>query len=321
MLILLTIATFVAVLGLLLSATYLLVLGPLAKKELMSRLVRLEQVSSGPEESPELLRKDKYSDIEFVNNVLTELPGTTKLNLFLKQAAVGMHVGPFLALVVAVAFCGLLAGLLLQLPGSFVFLLFVLPPMIPFFVVSTKRRRRLARFEELFPEAIDLLARAVRSSHAFTTGFELIGTELPDPVGEEFRYTFRQQKLGMPLRDALEDMMVRVPLPDVRIFVSALQIQRESGGNLGEILDTLSEVIRERFKLMRDVRTHTAEGRLSMYVLSAIPPIGGFLLYLGRPDYMKPLFVDPRGQAALAVAAGLQVIGYWVIGRIIRIKV
>jgi tight adherence protein B len=183
------------------------------------------------------------------------------------------------------------------------------------------RRRRFNRFEELFPEAIDLLARAVRSSHAFTTGFEMIGTEMPDPLGEEFRLTYQQQKLGMPLREALQNLIIRMPLPDVRIFVSAIQIQRESGGNLGEILDTLSAVIRERFKLVRQVRTHTAEGRLSMYVLTAIPVVTAAILIVAKPEYMKVMFIDPRGQAALAVAVGLQIVGYFVIGRIIKIKV
>src|SRR5262249_37038514 len=128
---------------------------------------------------------------------------------------------------------------------------------VPFGVTAVLRRLRFNKFEEQFPEATDLLGRAVRAGHAFTTGFELIGKELPDPVAEEFRITFQQQHLGLPLRDALKNMTVRVPLPDVRIFVSALQIQRESGGNLGEILDTISTVIRERFKLQRQVRVYT----------------------------------------------------------------
>jgi tight adherence protein B len=125
----------------------------------------------------------------------------------------------------------------------------------------------------------------------------------------------------MPLREALQNLIIRMPLPDVRIFVSAIQIQRESGGNLGEILDTLSAVIRERFKLIRQVRTHTAEGRMTMYVLSAIPVVTASLLFIAKPEYMKIMFVDPRGQAGLAVALGLQIIGYFVIGRIIKIKV
>jgi tight adherence protein B len=256
-----------------------------------------------------------------LNDLLTAIPGMQQLSLTLQQAAVRMPAGSFVLIVFGLALLGFTAGVVLQLPLTARLPVFIIPPIVPFFVISSMRQRRLNRFEELFPDAIDLLARAVRSSHAFTTGFELIGTEMPDPVGEEFRLTYQQQKLGLPLREALKNLMTRMPLPDVRIFVSALQIQRESGGNLGEILDTLSEVIRERFKLMRQVRIHTAEGRMTMYVLSAIPFGAGLLLYIVKPDYMKLLFTDPRGQSALGVAAGLQIIGYFVIGRIIRIKV
>src|SRR5262249_42258642 len=177
------------------------------------------------------------------------------------------------------------------------------------------------KFEEQFPEAMDLLGRAVRAGHAFTTGFELIGKELPDPVGEEFRLAFQQQNLGVPLRDALQNMAMRVPLPDVRIFVSALQIQRESGGNLAEILDMLSYVIRERFKLRRQVRIFTAEGRISSYMLTAIPLVALVGMWILQRDYLRPLFTDPRGQMALTVAAALQVVGYVVIKKIIKIKV
>src|SRR5262249_40883061 len=192
---------------------------------------------------------------------------------------------------------------------------------VPFAVAAIMRQRRFNKFEEQFPEAMDLLGRAVRAGHAFTTGFELIGKELPDPLGEEFRIAFQQQNLGVPLRDALANMAVRLPLPDVRIFVSSLQIQRETGGNLGEILDTMSHVIRERFKLRRQIQIFTAEGRLSSYMLTVIPFVALGGLSILQPDYIKPLFNDPRGQMALTVAGVLQVIGYLVINKIIKIKI
>jgi tight adherence protein B len=168
---------------------------------------------------------------------------------------------------------------------------------------------------------MDLLGRAVRAGHAFTTGFELIGTEMPDPVGEEFRIAFQQQNLGLPLRDALTNVAVRVPLPDVRIFVSAIQIQRDSGGNLGEILDTLATVMRERFKLQRQVKIFTAEGRLSSYALTAMPLLGLVGMYIFNRNYLMPLFRDPSGQKALAFVGVLQIVGHIVISRIIKIKV
>jgi len=192
---------------------------------------------------------------------------------------------------------------------------------IPTVIASAMRQRRFNKFEEQFPEAMDFLGRAVRAGHAFTTGFELIANELPPPVGEEFRITFQQQKLGLPFRDALQNLAVRVPLPDVRIFISSLQIQRDSGGNLGEILDTMSMVVRERFKLRRQIKIYTAEGRLSSYVLTALPFAALGALYFLQPAYIMPMFTEPRGQRMLILAAILQAVGYVVIGRIIKIKV
>jgi tight adherence protein B len=321
MLLFLTVAIFVATLGLIVSAGYFFIAVPMSKRQLMTRLVRLEEVSTSRAETSDVLRNEKLSDIPLLNDLLTSTPGIPQLKLFLQQASVRLQVGSFLLIVVSLALLGLTISATLGLPSLTKLPLVIILSGIPFFVVSIKRRRRLARFEELFPEAIDLLTRAVRSSHAFTTGFEMIGTEMPDPLGEEFRLTYQQQKLGLPLREALQNLIIRVPLPDVRIFVSAIQIQRESGGNLAEILETLSGVIRERFKLIRQVRTHTAEGRMTMYVLTALPFATGFLLFLTKPEYIKLLFTDPRGHAALAVAAGLQIVGYFVIGRIIRIRV
>jgi tight adherence protein B len=322
MLLLLTFGTFVATLALISSATYFFVFAPGWKKQrLVARLAALEDASAPSEEALGILRNEKVSDIAIVNDLLLAMPGISQLNLFLQQAAVRMQAGSFVMIVFVLALLGLLDALILNLPAPAKLLLFVAPPAVPFFVVSIKRRRRLDKFEEMFPDAMDLLARAVRSGHAFATGFELLGTEMPDPVAEEFRFTYHQHKLGLSLRDALQNLVIRVPLADVRIFVSALQIQQECGGNLGEILDTFSAVVRERFSLIGEVRTHTAEGRLTMYMLSAIPCAGGILLYLTKPTYMTPLLTDPGGQQALAAALVLQIIGYFVIRWIIRIKV
>ena len=131
---------------------------------------------------------------------------------------------------------------------------------------------------------MDLLARAVRAGHAFTSGLEMIAKEMPAPLSEEFRRTYEQQNLGLPLRDALENMAKRMPLPDVRIFVTALLIQRESGGNLAEILDNLSGVIRERFKLMRQIKVFTAQGRLTLYHPDRVAPLRGPVIFFLNPS-------------------------------------
>jgi tight adherence protein B len=191
----------------------------------------------------------------------------------------------------------------------------------PFCVLAALRNRRLAKFEALLPDALDLLARAVRAGHAFTTGLDLIASELSEPLAGEFRTLHDQQNLGMPVADALHQLALRVPLADVRVFVTVMRVQRETGGNLAECLDNLSFVIRERFKLTRQVRVFTAEGRLSMYALTALPFVACGLFMLANPDYMMPLFRDPLGQRLIAAAAVLQAVGYLVISRIVRIRV
>ncbi len=261
------------------------------------------------------------STVPAVNRILMQLPFIPRLQLFLTQAAIEMPIGRLLFISVALLFFAALTALLAGMPALLILFAGFGAGLLPFLVVVAKRRHRLKKFEELFPDAIDLLARAVRAGHAFTTGFSLIANEMPDPVAGEFRTMFEQQNLGLPLGEALRNLAIRVPLPDVRIFLAALTIQRESGGNLGEILDNLSTVIRERFKIYRQVQVFTAEGRLSLYILTAMPPISGVVMYLTNPSYMTRLFVDPIGHQLLGTAVAMQIVGYFVIRRIIRIKV
>jgi tight adherence protein B len=192
---------------------------------------------------------------------------------------------------------------------------------LPFVYVVFKRMRRLHAFERLFPEAIDLLSRAVRAGHAFTTGLELIANELPQPVAGEFRVTFEEQNFGLPLKDALFNLAERVPVIDVRFFVIALLIQRETGGNLAEILDTLARVIRERFRILGEVRIKTAQGRLTAGILIALPPLMMLMMSIINPDYIKPLFEDPWGPYVLVTGAAMQMVGSAMLWKIVRIEV
>jgi tight adherence protein B len=245
-----------------------------------------------------------------------------------------MTAGFLLLICVALALLAFLIGLLLNLANILLVVAAVAAFAAPLMVVSFKRGRRFAKFEELFPDAIDLLARAVRAGHAFTTALELIGRELPEPVAGEFRITYEQQNFGMPLREALHNLTVRMPLSDVTFFVSALHVQHESGGNLAEILDNLAFVIRERFKILRQVKVHTAQGRMTLYLLTGLGPATAALMLLVNPDYIGRFFSDPQpkisifilgelplGSVMIAVAIALQIIGYLVIKRIIRIRV
>ena len=192
---------------------------------------------------------------------------------------------------------------------------------IPFVFLSVKRTRRLRTFEEHFPEALDLVARALKAGHAFVTGLKMVADEMEEPIGPEFRKTFDEQNFGLPLKDALENLTLRVPSLDVRFFATAVLIQRETGGNMAEILENLAHVVRERFKILRQVRVHTAHGRFTGYVLLALPAFLCVALSFINPDHMNLLFRERIGQTMLMVALGLQTIGYFWIRQVIKIEV
>jgi tight adherence protein B len=192
---------------------------------------------------------------------------------------------------------------------------------LPFLVLNIKRGRRMRTFEEQFPEALDLIARALKAGHAFATGLKMAADELPDPVGPEFRKTFDEQNFGLPLKDALDNLTLRVPHLDVRFFATAVLIQRETGGNLAEILENLAHVVRERFKILRQVRVYTAHGRFTGYVLLALPAVLGVALSFINPDHMNMLFRERMGQMMLLGALVMQTIGYLWIKQVIKIEV
>jgi len=315
---------FVVILGLVMSGCYFFVFAPMQRQKMVTRLAALQQVSlrsAGEPEEEDIFRREMLSDIPALNRILIQLPFVARLQLFLQQAAIEMQLAAFLLIVVS----SVLLSLMIALVADVTFISYAglafFAGAAPFLVVHYKRRKRFSRFEEQFPDAMDLLARAVRAGHAFTTAFSLIGEEMPDPVAAEFRIAHRQQSLGLPLREALANMAQRVPLPDVRIFVSAIQIQRDTGGNLGEILDNLSTVVRERFKIFREVRVLTAEGRMSMYFLLVMPSLVGVIMYFINPENMQLLFTDPMGQRAVTVGAIMQFFGYLIIRKMIRLKV
>jgi tight adherence protein B len=191
----------------------------------------------------------------------------------------------------------------------------------PFLWLRYRRSQRLKRFEEQFPEALDLLSRAIRAGHAFQSAMGMVADELPAPVGAEFKKAFDQQNFGLPVREALLELATRVPSLDVRFFVTAVTIQRETGGNLSEILDNLARVVRERFKIRRQVRVHTAHGRFTGYVLLALPAALALVLTWLSPEHMKLLFTERIGQTLLIGAMVMQAIGFVWIRQVIKIEV
>src|SRR5580700_8725930 len=295
---------------------------------LRERLATVQETASrAPSEELALLRDEMLSKIPALDNLLRRSSRISNLQPFLEQADLKIRAGNILVLclfsAVAMAIIGyILAG---SLPPNQALLFaavgLVVGGFVPYSYASYRRNKRFQKFEELFPEAIDTLARAVRAGHAFTTALELIANELSEPIASEFRKLFEEQKFGMPVRDALMNLTERMPLVDVKFFVTAVMLQRETGGNLAEILDNLSYVIRERFKILRQVRVHTAQGRLTMALLMAMPPAVVAILSVFSPQFVRPLFYDPIGHTLLVVSLVLQTIGYFVIRRIIKIQV
>ena len=192
---------------------------------------------------------------------------------------------------------------------------------VPFLFVKVKRTRRLHKFEEMFPEALDLISRALKAGHAFATGLKMAADEMHEPVGPEFRKTFDEQNFGLPLKDALNNLTVRIPLLDVRFFSTAVLIQRETGGNLSEILENLAHVVRERFKILRQVRVYTAHGRLTGYVLLGAAGVPGRCAGVHQPRTHAAAVQGAHGQIMLMGAAVMQFVGYIWIKQVIKIEV
>jgi tight adherence protein B len=294
------------------------------QEKIHARLEAIREVTShsAPTEQVELVRDELSGRVSILERSLfARLPAFIKLQMYIRQSGVKTEVGTLILLSLGLGLIAFMAGTIGGMLLAGVLILTVAAGSIPWLYVMLRRKARFRKFEEQFPESLDLLARAVRAGHAFTTGFEIAAKELAEPLATEYRITYDQQNLGLPLSEALQNLGERVPLADVRIFVSALLIQRETGGNLAEILDNLAYVIRERFRLYRDVKTQTAEGRASLYILTSLPPAAALLVYLTNPDYIQPLFTDPLGNMFIVAGVVSQIIGFLVIRKITTLEV
>jgi tight adherence protein B len=301
------------------------------QRDARARLIRerLASVEKPAERQPgedlALVRDEMLSKIPAFDNLLRKSERISNMQLLLAQSDIDLRAGNLLLICLLTAVsCGLIAfvaGGSSQWAPMVAWMALLLGGILPYSYISYRRTKRFQRFEELFPEAIDTLARAVRAGHAFTVALEMIANEVSDPIASEFRKLFEEQKFGLPVRDALMNLTERVPLVDVKFFVTAVMLQRETGGNLAEILDNLSYVIRERFKIMRQVRVYTAQGRLTMMLLMGLPPIIVVTMLMMNPSFIRPLFADPIGHVLVVAGITLQTLGYFVIRKIIQIQV
>ena len=197
----------------------------------------------------------------------------------------------------------------------------MLAALAPYAYVNRRRQQRLNAFEEELPEALDLLGRAVRAGHPISSGIKIVADEAQEPVASEFQQSFEEQRFGLPFDDSMLAMAQRVPLVDLQMLVTAILIQREVGGNLAEVLDNLADVIRQRFNVRRQLRTYTAQGRLSGFILAALPIAVASAMYMINPPYIQTLFNHPLGRLMLGIAATMQLIGFFWVRRIVDIEI
>jgi len=292
--------------------------GRIASRKLDERLRDVAGTSALAEDLEETIIKRKP---EGPIPPLDRLVADSRLQKLIEQS--GVNTTPSGILLISLGIGGFLALVLWLMSAR------AIVPMVggglgfvaPTLFLWRRKVLRFRKFEEQFPEALDLLSRAIRAGHAFQTAMGMVADELPPPVGPEFRKTFDRQNFGLPLRDALNELMERVALLDVKFFVTAVLIQRETGGNLAEILDNLAGVVRERFKILRQIRVHTAHGRFTGYVLLALPAALGVALVFINPDLMRLLFQERIGQMMLMGAMVLQTVGFFWIRQVIKIEV
>lgn len=312
---------FVSVLVILLGVTFLIGTTRSEKADIRKRLSLLRIRGIQDEDLPDFLKSELLSDVPFLNRILTHSRLGVRIDRWLRQGDVPFTVGTFVLLSIVIFGCGILIGFFLKwhilLSVAAGFLLFFLPSL----VVNHRRRRRLQQFTSLFPDTLEMFSRSLRAGHSFTGAVQLVAQEMPRPVGPEFQKLFDEQNLGISLRHALIDFSKRVDTMDVRFFITAVLIQRDTGGNLAEIIDKISYVIRERFRVQGQLRIFTAQARLSGLILSLLPPILALVIYNLNPNYLKPLWNDSLGNLLVALAVVLQIAGMFVIRKIVRIKI
>ncbi len=249
------------------------------------------------------------------------LPFTERVQGMLDQADLSMKVSTFMGLIAGLGLFGIALGFLISKSLIYGVVFGAVISTLPYGIARFKVKQRVKKFTAQFPDALELMSNSLRAGHAFTASIGLVAEEMADPISSEFRRVFEEQNYGMPLDDALQGLMKRVDSLDLKFFAIAVMIQKETGGNMAEILENIGHTMRERFKILGQVQTLTAQGRLSGWVLGFLPLGLGTALYLMNPHYMDPLFAPGKGRMLVGLAVGLQVTGFLLIRKIINIKV
>jgi tight adherence protein B len=294
-----------------------------AKRALLSERLA-EAIRSSAHSSDlevQLAREELLSEIPWVNRTLVKLEITSRLKRMIDQADLQITVMRLVLFSLTASALGFLAATMITISLPLALLFAFMAGAFPFLHVISKRKKRMKRFLQLLPDALDLMSRGLSAGHAFTEALQMVATEMPEPIASEFRKTYDEQNLGLSLKLALENLVHRMPLLDLRMCVTAIMIQRETGGNLSELLEKVAYTIRERFRIMEDLKTLTLSSRWSAWLLCALPILLAIYMSVMNPTYMEVMWRDPRGHNLLFIAAVMQILGMLMVQKIMKIKI
>lgn len=282
---------------------------------------RLQAMSAGVSHQNTLVKQRLLAETPVVEKLLLQIPRIHQLDRIILQSGLNLSVAGFIGLILLAAAGGVVVTSLISLPVLVVLVVGVVCALVPVFYLLGAKHKRIIMIEQQLPDALDLMARAMTAGHAFPSALQMVGGEMPEPIANEFRIVFDEINYGISAQEALVNLTVRVPSTDLSYFVIAVLIQRETGGNLAELLGNISELIRARLKLLGTVRVLSAEGRLSAWILTLLPFALAFVLNIVNPKFLSVLWTDPMGMKMVGIALFMMAVGIFTMWRIIKIRV
>lgn len=270
---------------------------------------------------PADVQLDILQDMSPLDKFILDFSLLRRLDRLVDNAGFKIDVKIFILIILAIALAGFSFGLYLGRGILFAILLFIIFFVVPFFFLLIRKNARVIRFTEQLPDALDMVSRSLKAGHSISSAIQVVGKEMPEPVSGLFKTAYEEQTYGLTMRDALSHMLERMQSVDLRLFVTAVNIHRDVGGNLAETLERLAQTIRERIRIRRQIRVYTAQGRLSGYILLALPIFMALFLYTVSPDYLEELVIIDEGKYAIAFAVIAQVVGFLVIRKLINIRI
>lgn len=283
---------------------------------------RLQAMSAGAhQKNSSLVKQRLLSQTPGIEQLLLQIPRIHQLDRLIMQSGLNLSVAKFIGLMLLAVATGVVIALLLRLPVFAVVIIGSVAGLLPLLYMQGAKHNRMIAIEQQLPDALDLMGRAMTAGHAFPSALQMVGGEMPEPIASEFRIVFDEINYGISTQEALVNLTTRVPSTDLSYFVIAVLIQRETGGNLAELLGNISGLIRARLKLLGTVRVLSAEGRLSAWILTLLPFALGFVLQLMNPKFLSVLWTDPIGQKMVGAALFLMAVGIFAMWRITKIRV